>query len=405
MSPRDPGRRTTGCYIERTTSGRGRLCFRWPPGKAGKLYRITTELDADNDRDELERARDLVGAEIRAGIFDPALRFPTAFAPKLVMPQTFDASRRTLAVLLKAWIDETAKLKVRASRIRDYRNHLKNYVLSSEIGRREPASLTAEDFRAFKTWLRSEAGEKGRGVSEKTAANIIRGTLKAFLRDTDRALPLAELGRVKWEDTAPTREQYPFEAADRDRILAWFKKRRPFEEYVSLRLRFLGASPSEVRGFNVGDYDRRNKALLVRRSRDLGEIGATKTRARRRPVFLGEDVAAEVSTLCGLRKADEPLIRLPEDTLRDNFTKAQAALGITHRSLYQTKHTFASLALEEGWAPALVARNLGISFETLGRHYASALQKGLVGNPLRGVSGRIRSVQTEKRPRRNRASR
>jgi hypothetical protein len=107
---------------------------------------------------------------------------------------------------------------------------------------------------------------------------------------------------------------------------------------------------------------------------NLGVEGATKTPARERVVSLGA-AACDVATLCGLRDPREPLLAVAEDTLRDNFTKAQIALGIRHRSLYQAKHTYAVLSLLGGESPSIVARNLGISLATLEKHYAAALQK------------------------------
>src|SRR5262249_23164775 len=155
----------------------------------------------------------------------------------------------------------------------------------------------------------------------------------------------------------------------------WFRSRRPFLEYVSIKLRFGGITPSEVRGLNVGDFDRTTDTVKIARSRHLGAAGATKTRARERVVSLG-DTPREVEILCGLRDPGEPLLVVAEDTLRDNFTKAQKVLGVRHRSLYQAKHTYAVLSLLDGESPALVARNLGVSLATLEKHYAAALQKG-----------------------------
>jgi hypothetical protein len=54
------------------------------------------------------------------------------------------------------------------------------------------------------------------------------------------------------------------------------------------------------------------------------------------------------------RYPGEPLLVVAEDTLRDNFTKAQKALGIRHRSLYQAKHTYAVSSLLGGESPAVV---------------------------------------------------
>ena len=161
----------------------------------------------------------------------------------------------------------------------------------------------------------------------------------------------------------------------RSELLKWFRSRRPFLEYVSIKLRFGGITPSEVRGLNVGDFDRTTDTVKIARSRHLGAAGATKTRARERVVSLG-DTPREVEILCGLRDPGEPLLVVAEDTLRDNFTKAQKALGIAERSLYQTKHTYATLSLLDGESPAIVARNLGISLATLEKHYAAALHRG-----------------------------
>jgi hypothetical protein len=58
-----------------TKWGSLRICFRWPKGGDGKLHRITTEYkDREADRKELEKVVGLIGAEIRAGVFDPAKR-------------------------------------------------------------------------------------------------------------------------------------------------------------------------------------------------------------------------------------------------------------------------------------------------------------------------------------------
>ena len=373
MSPRNRGRRTIGAWIEKTPTGRLRVCFRWPPRK-GPLYRITTEFrDNAEDRRRLEGARDLIGAEIRNGIFDPARRFPSLFTPKIVI-EPAAKPYVTLAADMRAWIVEKEKRKIRRSRVRDYRSHLNNYFEVAPIGTLDPAAIGKTALDDFVTWLVSAAGEDGKGVSEKTAQNVIRGTLRAYRRD--RSYSLTVLDALRWERYAPQREQEPFEESERNRILGWFRSKRPFEEHVSLRLRFRGVSPSEARGFNVGDFNRTTGTILVRRSRHLGAEGATKTVARERLVLLDDDLARDIATLCGLRDPGEPLLSVAEDTLRDNFMKAQKALGIRHRSLYQTKHTYATLELLGGESAVTVARNLGISLATLEKHYAAALKQG-----------------------------
>jgi integrase len=57
------------------------------------------------------------------------------------------------------------------------------------------------------------------------------------------------------------------------------------------------------------------------------------------------------------------------------WERCLTALGIRHRTIYQTKHSYATNALEAGESPAIVASNLGISLATLEKHYAAALRR------------------------------
>lgn len=372
-----------GCTIVEKPSGRLALRFRWtPPDGRQRRFSVTTKYKATqaNRRLLLDKSAE-IGAQIRQGVFDPRAHFdikaPFGLEARSIL-QAPGTGAGKLFDRMRSWIEEKKLRRVRTSRIRDYRSHLANYIEVAPIGQLDPSALGFEDFRAFQLWLVSRAGEKAKGISEKTAANIIRGTLRAFLRDA--GLQLGDLDRLSWERYAPKRKQDPFSAEERDKLLKWFRLKRPFEEYLSLRLRFLGVTPSEARGFHVGDFDRQTGTLTVARSHHLGAEGATKTQARQRVVWL-EDVAADVAARCGVRQPDELLVDVAEDTLRDNFTKAQIALGIRHRSLYQAKHTYATLALlDEGESPAIVGRNLGISLATLEKHYAAALQKGRVSH-------------------------
>jgi integrase len=129
----------------------------------------------------------------------------------------------------------------------------------------------------------------------------------------------------------------------------------------------------------VGDFSRATSTLRVQRSRseNLRTINPTKTYGRVRPITLSADLAADVATLCGVRGHDEPLIQgVYESSFTKIFARAQTALGLRYRSAYQAKHAYATLALQDGENPALVARNLGISLSTLTNHYVAALQRG-----------------------------
>src|SRR5262249_22732608 len=146
-----------------TPGGRLRLNFRWPLSRDGKLYRITTDLtDTLENRHELEKVRNLVGAEIRSGEFVLAKRFPSFVAPKFFV-EPVHARKRSVVDRMAEWIAAKELRKVRRSRVRDYRSHLENYFVPSAIADLDPFRLRLEDARAFQLWLVSKAGEGGTG--------------------------------------------------------------------------------------------------------------------------------------------------------------------------------------------------------------------------------------------------
>lgn len=340
-----------GCHAVETSSGKIALRFRWTQPDGVKRYHSVTTPYPDKGSAMLKAA--VIGAELKAGEFDPWRHFEPPAQRFGLEPRRALSGDSLIVAKVNAWIDAKELRKVRKSRIRDYRSHVENYVEKYDG---DPFA----DLSRFQTWLVQR-------VSEKTARNVIRGTLRAYARDN--RIELAAFDALTWERYAPTRRQDPFESHEATKLLAYFRSKRPFDEYVSLRLRFSGLRPSEVRGLQVGDFGRKKGELQISRSVHLGSEGATKTVAAERTITLSVLEAIDVAKICGIRDPKERILTVAEDTLRDNFTKAQIALGIRHRSLYQAKHTYATLALDAGALPALVANHLGISLATLEKHY------------------------------------
>ena len=84
---------------------------------------------------------------------------------------------------------------------RDYRSHLTNYFEVASIGAMDPSGIGRWELETFVTWLVSHVGEYGQGLWEKSAANVVRGTLRAYL--PDRGYSLAPLDALRWEPYAP----------------------------------------------------------------------------------------------------------------------------------------------------------------------------------------------------------
>ena len=362
-----------GCSIERTIRGKLALRFRWmgPDGKRRRFCVTMALEDTTDNRYLLEKKRRAIGRELSEGTFDPlrhfkGIRWPFGMGPVTPVPGAALVDR------METWIRNRDRPTVRRSLIRDYRSHLRNYFRRHAIGTLDPMNLALSDYEAFQRWLVTAKGAGGAGLTEKSAANVIRGTLRAFLRDAKANL--ATLDELRWGRYVPTRRQHPFDAAERDAILGWFRPRW-FPEYVSLRLRFRGVTPSEARGLTVGHFDRRQSILWVTQSRHLGHVAATKTHERDRVVSLDEETVAALAELCEGRKPKEFPLNVPEDTLRDHFARALETLGIPQRSLYQCKHTCAIVRIFAGDNPGEIARDMGISLATFDQHYAWALRK------------------------------
>lgn len=373
MSPRKPGQKARGAWIGWTPAKMGRICFRWPP-REGTLYRIPTGYGQDQEA-RLEEIRDLVGREILAGTFIPEKRFPKVFGPSIMLD---DAVGSTLMLELASWIDEKRTRKVRKSRVREYESHRRNYIAAAPIGGVPVVALSLAHFRAFQLWLVSKAGAEKKGVHEKTAANVIRGTLQAFIRDRGTPEQLVAIRSLTWERYRPGRIQDPFEAAERDEILEWFAEARPVDEFVSVALRFQGLTPSETRALRVGDFNRATSSIRVEQSEDEGEIAATKAENRIRVVSLPLPLGIVIAELCGLRDPLELLLRgiKSERALIHQWKRCLKSRGFRWRSIYQTKHTYAVLSALAGTPSDEIARHLGVTEETLRKHYKASLNKG-----------------------------
>ena len=381
-----------GCSIERTKPGLLALRFRL----AGRHHSIATELeDTRENRELLEPRRREIGADIRRGTFD----WETWFPGRRSVVLSSGTPSRPLFVEFPAWIAEKKRLRVRPSRIAEYESHWRNYI-SLRLGECSVGDLAREAVVSeLRGWLIGD-----RNLSEKTARNVIRGTLRAFARD--HRVSLAGFDAIRWERYVPGRRQDPFTAEEVEKILREFSERkwgRGRERTGShgtyafvLTLFRLGLRPSEASALRVGDFDPRAGVVHVRRSRHRGHEGATKTVAAERTVALPADVSGAVASLRGIRHPEEHLFLgwdgkpIEAANLADTFRRVQVKLGIRPRPLYQTKHTCATLRLMAGDNPTEVATALGIEATTLMKHYAWALQKGRIVRPLSVDDAQVR---------------
>jgi hypothetical protein len=165
-----------------------------------QIARATGKRDTPENIEAVRRLADLAGAALAAGRtlseIDTILRSAPSRAPQSPAPlePTRRAAGTTISQQVERWLAAQAPV-VRKAQIRDYRRHLRDYVVP-KIGDMPLADLQPADTRAMQAELLS------RGLSVKYVRNIIAGSWRAFLRDAaeDGLVTFSVYPRLKWPE-------------------------------------------------------------------------------------------------------------------------------------------------------------------------------------------------------------
>ena len=157
--------RRQGCWVEPTRGGLLRLRFRWrlPEEVDFRKFSETTELrDTPENRALLRKQAAIIGAEIQAGTFDYFRWFPSRKhnGPsewRVISAEPKSANRVTIAEYYHAWIERKLPPLVRPSRVRDYRNHFRTYILPS-MADVELAAFSLEHLEDLRLRLQAKHG-------------------------------------------------------------------------------------------------------------------------------------------------------------------------------------------------------------------------------------------------------
>lgn len=325
--------------------GKLRVHFRY----AGKLRREPLGLPAT--RANIQHAGRLaneIREKIRHGIFDYAEYFPDR-AP----------SAHTVRHYTATYLQMQSHLA--DSTVRGYRQTLRT-VLDDRLGDMPISHVTA-------SMLGQTLEEHGwqSAKARNNALTPIRGVFDLALQDrVIRDNPAALLKSAKVQSPEPD----PLTIEEADAVLAWMAEHKAPQthNYFEFAL-FSGLRTSELLALAWTDIDRRAGVLRVQRARVLGNMKTTKT-ARSRDVELSSRAlrALERQRQHTHLKTDtvflDPITDRPyvnDKPPRLHWNAALKALGIRHRTAYQTRHTYATLALMAGANPMWVARQLGHS--------------------------------------------
>lgn len=228
--------------------------------------------------------------------------------------------------------------------------------------------------------------------------NTVKGALQSVWGSLWKAAKSEGLvtGSPQSELTWPrsTPDPDPFTAEERDRIIGWFRRRMP--QYLPLAgsVFLAGMRPSEACGLRWGDIDLDTGEVTIARPLAGGEQTKGKTSKSLRQIRVSDRLLelyrwsrpgwAESSALVCLTRLRGPVNS--SHFGRMTFGPCCEELGLRYRAFYAGRHTFISLALQDGASPADVSAFCAVSLGTMARHYWRWL--GAVTDPVTAAQKR-----------------
>lgn len=291
---------------------------------------------------------------IELGAFNLADFFPDS--PRATMRS---ASAATFGEMCAAWLKTKGRC---AKKTRDqYRNALE--VWKRVLGADKPIAKMTHGYVSSKI-----GGEPW--SSAKLLNNYLiclRGVFALAGRDLKLENPMDGIENSPHQAPPPD----PLTGIEAERVLA--DMGRHYDERITAYFAFAfatGMRPEELIGLRWSDIDWSHRSILVQRARTAGQTKPIKT-YQTRDVDL---VAAAVDALTTMKKHtflkgaeadifENPVTGRPwhdERSQRDHYwTPSLRRCGIRHRRAYQTRHTYATIALMGGVNPAYISRQMG----------------------------------------------
>jgi integrase len=334
--------------------------------------------DNRDNRREAEKLGREIEAEQRSGAFDYARRFPNS--KRLARFGLSSERAPTLGEFALAWLDEKATLTA-ATRY-DYASLLKTHLLPHAIGTMRITEIDDGHINRFIADLTEKRTRTDEPLSARRV-NMVVARLRTIFAAAHRrrridADPMQHVENLR--ERKP--EVDPFDLGEARRII---EAAKAWERTFLTVLLFTGMRPGEALALRWDAIDWEHNLVRVRQtlSRRYG-FHLPKTRGSERDVEMIAQVRAalrEQRSRTELR--GELVFASAAGTAIDsaNFNKRNwprilRRAGVTARVLYQCRHTFARLAIENGDTPQQVAAMLGhTSVEMVFRVYARWLKR------------------------------
>jgi integrase len=335
--------------------------------------------DNAKNRQRMEARAVLISEEMERGTFDYLRWFPAGnkaqqFRPKPTTPQT-------IGEYYRVWIERKKPPFVRKGLARDYRDQFRLYILP-KFEETRLDELTPALLDAFRSYLIYD-----KGLSVKSARNVIDATFRAMFRDARTVDYIMELqgkdpfAALQWPRVR-TGKPDPFTEEERDGVLAYFGEKVPHYYPFVYMLFYTGMRPSEALALRWGDVDLRRREVMITKSRYLDEEAGTKTAASERTIRLLQDLANLLATIKPLHVTEETHVFLNQDGQPINFHtwraktwyRALRAKKVRERRPYTMRHTFISLGLTTGVNPKWLADYCGTSLTMIEKHYGKYIR-------------------------------
>jgi integrase len=366
----------------------GTLAFRIR--RHGSDISIGTKLADDGMRGRNRRLAEtratLLEEDLRNGVplYKPCLNRLGACPARLFPPTEYgDLTALTIRGYYDEWIKRQTPPMVKRSRVEKYRQYFAGIILPA-IGNIPLNALTTQALKDFQAQL-FQRRVRGRHVRVKTVRNIIDGYLRALYRDAreqleDKGLLLGDpFSRLRWPKEVKEAPD-PFTEEERDKILAFYREKRPRWYPFVATLFWTGMRPGELAALRVSDVDLERGKISITKSRDAGEEGPPKTAKSRRDITVLPNLLAILKTVshpenCApqttyfFRNPDGGPITTKEWPKKSWGPVLRKKIGVRYRKFYAARHTFISWALSNGMNVKAIAEYVGTSLEMIERSY------------------------------------
>lgn len=320
-----------------------RVQFYWQ----GKRYRESLGL-RDNRENRREWAHRLQALEValRQPDFDLGHWFPGSRRLSK-QPATDSSPAVTLGAYARRWL--AGQELTKATR-RDYEYLFRTFLDATALGAMLPSAVTKHDIRA---------AVAGKSIRRSTMAlQRLRAIFDEAIEDG-----LCDRNPAKAVKNPRPGHREPVEGFSAQEIDALVDAAAGQDLAFILVARHTGLRPSEILSIQRKDVDLRRRRLVVR---------GTKTVGSARVIDLSRVALMALKLQLRDLQVRPTLFRFNYVNWRSrNWARIIAAAGIPYRSPYALRHSYAIAALEAGYDPVYVARQLGhTSTEMVFRFYS-----------------------------------